>query len=353
MDFPENAIATYNPKTSKLVVKNTPDNLRLVERILKELDIQPTQVTIEAKFVEISQTDLEELGFDWMFVGTGGDLDSVQNGYKEFELNNNFQFRVDKTLGTSQSLTGGLRFAADNDRLLQVNSILGGMQFNTVIRALKQKQSADILSAPKVTTITGSTATIAMVDLRSFPTSWTEPQLQGASSGTNGNTGASFIPSTPENFETEQIGVVLTVTPTVAADGYSIQLDLEPSVREKVGDDDYSYSIQLGSGGDAGSITAMVPIRLPIISQRSVQTSVIVWDGETVVLGGMIREHLTELHDKVPFFGDIPGIKRLFQVKRQESLKRNLLIFVSARLVNPAGLPIRTADIRGLPDFRR
>jgi general secretion pathway protein D len=229
------------------------------------------------------------------------------------------------------------------------------MQFNTVIRALKQKQSTDILSAPKVTTVTGSTATIKMVDIRYFPEGWTEPELQAASGGGNngGVTGASFRPSTPEFGAPTEIGVILTVTPTVGSDGYSINLELEPVVREKIGDDDYSYNINLGAGGDAGAITATVPLRQPIISEREVQTNVIVWDGETVVLGGMIRENLEEIDDRVPFLGELPIVGKLFRVKREVSLKRNLLIFVSARLVNPAGLPIRTADIRGLPDFRR
>ena len=79
----------------------------------------------------------------------------------------------------------------------------------------------------------------------------------------------------------------------------------------------------------------------------------IVWDGETVVLGGMVIERVADVEDGVPYLQDLPLLGRFFQSKASDKEKRNLLIFVSARLVNPAGLPIRTQDIRGLPDFRR
>ena len=94
-------------------------------------------------------------------------------------------------------------------------------------------------------------------------------------------------------------------------------------------------------------------LQMPVISRRKVQTKVIVWDGETVVLGGMITEHVTSIDDKIPFLGDVPLIGRIFRSDVSRSEKRNLLIFVTARLVNPAGQPIRTQEIRGLPDFRR
>lgn len=353
VEFPQGAKITYDQRTSKLIVTNTPANLRKVEKILAELNVQPVQVTIEAKFVEVSQSDLEELGFEWLFLGreTNGNLD-----VKNVNLSGDARFSINPQSRTSPldpDLSGGLRFLTDigdassNDRLLEVNSVLGSLAFNTVIRALEQKQSTDVLSAPKVTTVSGQTAVLKVIEERSFPSEYSEPEFQAAAeTGSGGSTGASIKPSTPE-FEKQEIGVILTVTPTVASDGYSIDLELEPEVVQKIGDDDYSYNIQLGSE------LIRVPLTTPIISKRQIRTKVIVWDGETVVLGGMIKEDIKRTDDKVPFLGDMPVFGRLFRTEGQKSDKRNLLIFVTARLVNPAGLPIRTADIRGLPDFRR
>ena len=91
---------------------------------------------------------------------------------------------------------------------------------------------------------------------------------------------------------------------------------------------------------------------MPILSERSVRTKVVIWDGETVVLGGLIQERLEKYEDRIPLLGDIPFLGRLFTNKGEKSTKVNLLIFVNARLVNPAGIPIRINDLRGLPDFR-
>jgi general secretion pathway protein D len=232
-------------------------------------------------------------------------------------------------------------------RLLTIEGILGDVQARTILHALAQKSSADILSAPKVTTLSGETAVIKMVTERFFPEQWTEPEFQAGTSTAGTTLGPSITPSIPEFGTASEIGVIMQVTPTVASDGYSIDLDLEPEVVQFLGFDDYSYTTLLQG------TPIVATLQMPIFSRRSVSTKVIVWDGETVVLGGMITEDVMTVTDKIPFLGDLPLVGKLFQSNIERREKRNLIIFVSARLVNPAGLPIRTADIRGLPDFRR
>jgi Flp pilus assembly secretin CpaC/tetratricopeptide (TPR) repeat protein len=354
VDFPDGAKISYNTRTSKLIVTNTPENLRKVERLLKELNIQPTQVTIETKFVEIAENDLDELGFQWTFVGKGDDFDQGTTDL-DTNLSGDLGFRIFKQVGSGvvESLSSGVRGAdamafTSATPLLKVNSIISDAQFSTVVRALSQRAGTDVLSAPKVTTLSGNTAVIKMVQERYFPDDWSEPELTGSTVSGNGNqTGASFTPSIPEFGSAREIGVIMEVTPTVAADGYSIDLELNPEVLEFVGFDDYSYEITI----DGNSFPAV--LQMPIIAKRSLATRVIVWDGETVVLGGMVIERVADLEDGVPYLQDLPLLGRFFQSKATDKEKRNLLIFVSARLVNPAGLPIRTQDIRGLPDFRR
>ena len=81
----------------------------------------------------------------------------------------------------------------------------------------------------------------------------------------------------------------------------------------------------------------------PIFSVRKITTAVTVWDGQTVAMGGLIREDVQEVADKVPILGDLPIIGRLFQNKSQDHFKRNLMIFVTARLIDPSGQPVRQA----------
>src|SRR5204863_9721226 len=82
----------------------------------------------------------------------------------------------------------------------------------------------------------------------------------------------------------------------------------------------------------------------PIFSARKVTTSVSVWDGQTVVLGGLMREDVQKTEDKTPIIGDIPLVGSLFRTNSEQHIKRNLVIFVTARLVNPAGQPVNVSE---------
>lgn len=82
----------------------------------------------------------------------------------------------------------------------------------------------------------------------------------------------------------------------------------------------------------------------PIFSVREVSTRVTIWDGATIVMGGLTREEVKKVEDKVPILGDIPLLGRLFRSKGESSQKRNLIIFVTANLVNPGGAPRKVRD---------
>ena len=354
ISFPQGARISYYQRTGKLVVHNTPENLRKIEKVLQEINVTPTQVTIEAKFVEVVQNDLQTLGFDWLLLRgaqynppAAGVNDAFISGQPKLDLGQDFQIGVQK----DTRLTRGVRFASDflaaveagSDELLGTYVILGDLAFETIVHALQQQGHADILSAPKVTALSGNTAVLRMVTERYFPDEWTEPEVTAGSE----TTGASFKPSVAEFGDSRDIGVILEVTPTVAADGYSIDLELRPQVIDFIEYDD-SFNYTMVVNGEE----VLAKQLMPIISARTVETKVIVWDGETVVLGGMIGERVDTWNDKVPVLGDVPLLGRLFRATGESTQKTNLLIFVTARLVNPAGLPIRANEMRGLPDFR-
>jgi len=134
----------------------------------------------------------------------------------------------------------------------------------------------------------------------------------------------------------------------VGPDGYTIDLNLVPQVVEFEGFINYGSPIQSTTTNALGIPTVAVitenVINQPIFCTRKVTASVSVIDGSTIMLGGLIREDVQKVEDKVPFLGDIPVLGRLFRSSVDQHLKRNLVIFVSARLINPAGEPVRLDD---------
>ena len=166
--------------------------------------------------------------------------------------------------------------------------------------------------------------------------------------GPSGTGSFPVTPTTPTAFETRNTGVTLEVEPLVGPDGVTIDLNLVPQVVEFEGFINYGSPIKTASTNMLGIVTPFVltdnVINQPIFNSRKVTTSVSVWDGQTVVLGGLMREDVQKTEDRTPILGDIPLVGRLFRTNTEQHIKRNLVIFVTARLVNPAGQPINSTE---------
>ena len=160
-----------------------------------------------------------------------------------------------------------------------------------------------------------------------------------------------MVPNTPSAWETKNTGIILEVEPTVGPDSYTIELRLAPRVTEFEGFINYGSPINATVAAlsfpplpsATFEATANV-INQPVFSVREVTTSVSVYDGQTVVMGGLMREDVQKVQDKVPILGDIPLAGRLFRTNVDQHIKRNLLMFVTAGLLDPAGHPIIEAD---------
>jgi general secretion pathway protein D len=175
----------------------------------------------------------------------------------------------------------------------------------------------------------------------------------GASSGTasgggNGNVvnqaGVAAIQPDTQPIET---GPILDVVPYVLSDGYTINLALIPSITEFLGYDTISQNQIPGynPGSTIGGLNGTtLPVALPIYSIRQVVTTVNVWDNQTVVLGGLISSSVQTTKDKVPVIGDIPMLGRLFQSQSKSNIKKNLMIFVTATIVDPSGSRVHSDD---------
>ncbi len=229
---------------------------------------------------------------------------------------------------------GGLDLGDGVSSLFSTVSTIGQYQVQFLVNALQRQQGTDLLSAPKVTVISGRPANIVVAQELRYPESYSEPQLtQG---GEDSGSSVAVAAGVPEDFVVRNVGVELSVTPTVEPND-KINLVLNPRVTEFEGFVEYGAP----SVAIAGEISVTSPSGYfqPIFSVRSVETQVTVFDGATVVLGGLTREEVNSFKEKVPFLGDVPLFGRLFRSEGESLQKRNLLIFVTANLVSPGGSP--------------
>lgn len=340
--FPEGTTCVYDPKISRLIIRNTPAEISKVKIVLAALEDTLPQVSIAAKFVEMRQKDFEELGFDWKFSRSGSDNPS----WKDPEQIDRFADDIkDNPIGqTIPDKEFGFLYSSN------------GIDVGTTMHALDQNEKAEILSVPRVTTLSGQKATIRLTTDRFFPTSWTAPtitttQVQSATGGATSPTLTTTIPATPEVSATTPtpLGIRLDVTPQVSSDNYTIDMVLEPQVLDLVGWTEYSYT---STGGTDTQVIADQPIKMPEISARVVQTQVRTYDNETVVLGGVYQDTTQSINDNVPILSDIPLFGRLFQSEIEAPDKTNLLIFTTVQLIRPDGTPLRPSRSAGLPTFR-
>jgi general secretion pathway protein D len=206
----------------------------------------------------------------------------------------------------------------------------GSKPFDLLIRALDQSTGTDVLSAPRIVTRSGKKATIRVGELHFFP----EMYEVG---GNEGN----IIHVKYQDFSEKLLGVELDVTPRV--DGDQITLALNPKVSELLGWQNYQIAAADSSytyfqfGLNQQFFHDSIKARLPIFKRREVKTEVTIADGATMGMGGLINERIEKFNDRVPFLGSLPLVGRLFRSEGERAVKRNLMIFVTAKKVEPTG----------------
>jgi general secretion pathway protein D len=381
--FAPGTSAIYNPGTSQLIVRNTQDQMELVEAYIETIKGKAEkQIYITSKFLEIAQNNTDELGFDWLMGGFNMGGNRVfgaggTDGSGSATSQTDYPFNAPGStapVGTNP-LTAGNRsgqyaVASDsiNGLIASANTITAGggagglvkapgvfgiagvftdPQFQVVIRALAQKKGVDLMSAPSVMARSGQRAKIEVIREFIYPTEYDPPEIPNQVGG-GGGTGISInlIPVTPANptaFETRNTGVTMEVDPVLGADEFTIDLSLSPEVVEfdgfiNYGTPIFSPSVNIGvPGGSSPSLLTLNRILMPVFSTRKVTTQVTIWDGQTVAIGGLMREDVQDVEDKVPIVGDMPLVGRLFRSSSEQHLKRNLTIFVKAVIMDPAG----------------
>ncbi len=172
-------------------------------------------------------------------------------------------------------------------------------------------------------------------------------------------------PATPTAFETRNTGVTLEIEPTLGGNDYVIDLKFAPEIVEFEGFINYGSPINAvgvsssvidplnpflppianpGGDNDAPILLTENRIEMPVFSARRIQSPVTIYDGHTIAVGGLMREDTQDVEDKVPILGSIPYVGRLFQSSAERTIKSNLIIFVTARVIDATGTPIRGTE---------
>ncbi|MDH2488011.1 type IV pilus secretin PilQ [Acinetobacter baumannii] len=294
--------AVADTRTNTLIVNDTAQNIDKVRKMIELLDVQVKQVMVEARIVRASTSFTKELGVKWGILSQG--ITNNKNllvGGSETTLWNLREPKKDET-------TGGYKYTIERpDNLnvdLGVTNPAGSIAFGLIsmsdfmldleLSALQADGYGEVISTPKVMTADKQTAKVA--------TGQQVPYLMTTTSGAGSTATTSF----------KDALLSLDVTPSITPDG-KIQMKLDIS---------------------KDSIAGEAPNGELILNKNNINTNVLVDNGETVILGGVFEQTTKNSQTKVPFFGDIPVVGRLFRKDVKSDDKQELLIFVTPRIVN-------------------
>ena len=313
-------------KSNTLYLRASPWVISEVKRLMHAMDYNNVQVLIESRFVEVSEDALRQLGVDWSVTGNG--------------------FTAGQSVINKGSLAG---LARPEGALLAGVLETGSTTIKAQLNALEQEGKSDTLAEPKILTLNNATGVIEIVRKVPYVEKY---DFQNTNSGnTVDNNGNSTIVSTatpiPQWGEVEE-GYQLKIQPSIARNSDTITLRLQPKTQRLEGFETYSYNYFPGQGSTAEKLT----VSKPRTATRSFETVLHIQNGRTVALGGLADELQAEATAGTPFIQRIPVLGYLFKNERQESKRRNLVILVTANLVEPSGAKVGD-DIAHLRDTAR
>ena len=291
-------------RTNSLIVSDIPIKMEVIRRVISSLDISVPQVILEVEILDVSKDIVDKIGFKFgqtpLSVAITGSTAGLGFPYQSWSKL--FRNAADAAVGASSN--GGI-------------SINPSPGYTAQLDFLRTQTDTKFLARPKILTLNNETAEIKI----------TTNEAIGVSSAQEGTGTSSSTTVTAERYET---GVSLRVTPQVDLTTGEITMFVFPKVSE-AGTTAASFTAP-GSGGATATYTFLNP------ETRSTKSTVRIKDGDTVVLGGLIRNQNTTVITKLPFLGDIPFLGALFRHKSQSPGKdRELLVFITPRIIKDSG----------------
>jgi len=289
-----------------LIVSDIPPVLDKIRDIIREIDIMPRQVYIETRIMEVSKDKLKDLGIDLATGSAGAESETITTIPATKSPGGTVQSEVGGHILGSQvspsifgpEATGITGTEPFNLGLQLVYKKLSGSQFETILHALEEDVHTNTLSAPRIIAVNNQEASIFVGT--KYPIIKSEESTQ-----------SSFTVSQTLDYY-QDVGIQLNVVPQIGADGY-IDMILHPAVS--------TLGTSIGTN------------EYPKINTREAETRVLMKDGETVVLGGLLKDVRGKTVSGVPFLRHIPILGFLFQRVTHDTEKIDLLIFITARIV--------------------
>ncbi len=316
-----------------LVVVDTQLVIDRIQTIISQVDVAPSQVVIEARFVEVSANCLRDIGVEWgtglngattpgvKTIGASGAESVYAAGVQQ--INGTVKpagFQSGSLLSAQRPFDGGMSLAFQK---------LTDLQLEVLLHLMQEDASYNMLSSPRVLTMNNQDAVIIVGQ-----------KLPIIKSDSSGGLGVTTISTSLERYE--DIGIKLKVMPQVCDDSL-INLIVHPSVRELLG-------YQSGKVGTAAGSSAEISLtEYPVVATREAETHILIKSGQTVVIGGMLRDKKSTTQIKVPFLGSIPWIGALFRRETVNTEKLELLIFLTARVMAPVdSLSVKVPELTPL-----
>ena len=317
----------YQPaiKSKTLIITDTDASLdRIINTILPKIDRKPKQVLIEARIMEVNVDKLKDIGFNYATGSTGvTGVTTGSEGVTMTEANRNQAKTTTanvggRTLGSeitpavfgpkatgivgTEPFTTGLEF---------VYQKLTGTEFEVVLHALEEDVNSNTLSAPRIMTLDNQEASMLV--------GYHTPILKSTVSGGTGEEAAKLT-QTLDYYQ--EIGIRLNVVPQVSEEGY-INMIIHPSIT--------SSSTSVSADSISGNITAT--INYPVIEVRETQTQILMKDGETIVIGGLLKDVKSKSIIGIPFLSKLPLVGIFFRRETVDTAKVDLMIFITAHVI--------------------
>ena len=281
--------------TNSIIVSATKSAYTRLQAVIRDLDTRRKQVFVEAVILEVQVDRLRQIGSDPLQVIGSGRFGSLQG---IAGLNN-----APENLATiAQAISGAAAGGATGGAA----SVLNTVNVRAFLQLLMSLSDTNVLSTPQVLAADNQKAKIVVGENRPFPTG----QAQGITGGTL------------VTIERKDVGVTLEFTPQVLENDL-IRLEIKQEIT----------AIEANVAQTIGSGTASIPVG-PTTTKRSMETTAIAKDQQTIVVGGLVRDNITINENKVPLLGDIPLIGWLFRFQSRQTEKLNLLVFLTPTLVN-------------------
>jgi type IV pilus assembly protein PilQ len=299
-----------NPGTSNIIVTDTESKIKAIDTFIGEIDRITPQILVEARIYDITSKDRLDLGVEWQ---AGRDTSYGTSGITTIGTN--------PTKDRDPFITGLFNGTTNNTdtttAALRLGWLNAGIDIDVLLKAEKEDINATLLANPRILVLDNKTAVIKIIEELAF-------QELTETSG-----GGSFATT-----EFREVGVELQVTPHLTRDEM-IRLSLKPKFSINTGD------VQTGTSG----------FPQPIIDRREADTTLLIKNGQTVVLGGLRKKDVSQQTNKIPLLGDLPLVGGLFKFEGEETITSELVVFITPRIIETPLLSAAEMQQLGVTDF--